>query len=103
MLFRSKDILEHLGSVKSANQFVVGFALETNNVIDYAKEKIIKKNLDFIIANSASESGSGFSVDTNKITIIDKHNKLYNFELKSKQEVAKDIVTFAVNYLKTDA
>lgn len=99
-LVKTTDILETFGKQKK-HQVLAGFALETNNVIEYAKEKILKKNLDFIIANSASESGSGFSVDTNKITIIDKHNKMYNFELKSKQEVAKDIVHFAINYLKT--
>ncbi|MBC7695169.1 MAG: bifunctional phosphopantothenoylcysteine decarboxylase/phosphopantothenate--cysteine ligase CoaBC [Burkholderiales bacterium] len=99
-LIKTTDILETLGKQKK-HQVLAGFALETNNLIDYAKEKISKKNLDFIVANSATETGSGFGVDTNKITIIDKHNKLYNFELKSKQEVAKDIVHFAINYLKT--
>lgn len=101
-LIKTIDILESLGKQKK-HQLLVGFALETDNVIEYAKEKIKKKNLDFIIANSATEQGSGFGVDTNKITIIDKHNKLYNFELKSKQEVAKDIVSFAINYLNTNA
>lgn len=101
-LTKTIDILETLGKQKQ-QQLLAGFALETNNVIEYAKEKIARKNLDFIVANSATEKGSGFGVDTNKITIIDKHNKLYNFELKSKQEVAKDIVLFAVNYLNTHA
>ncbi|MBL7937572.1 MAG: bifunctional phosphopantothenoylcysteine decarboxylase/phosphopantothenate--cysteine ligase CoaBC [Bacteroidia bacterium] len=101
-LVKTTDILETLGKQKK-HQLLAGFALETNNVIEYATEKIKKKNLDFIVANSATEKGSGFSVDTNKITIIDKHNKLYNFELKSKQEVAKDIVNFAINYLKIHA
>jgi phosphopantothenoylcysteine decarboxylase/phosphopantothenate--cysteine ligase len=99
---KTKDILETLGKQKK-NQILVGFALETDNVIEYAKEKIKKKNLDFIVANSAIEKGAGFGVDTNKITIIDKHNNLYNFELKSKQEVAKDIVNFALNYLNNHA
>ena len=94
--------METLGKQKS-KQLLVGFALETNNIIEYAKEKIVKKNLDFIVANSATEKGAGFAVDTNKITIIDKHNKMYNFELKSKQDVAKDIVNFALNYLNTHA
>ena len=101
-LIKTTDILETLGKQKK-HQLLVGFALETDNVLEYAKAKIKKKNLDFIVANSAIEIGAGFGVDTNKITIIDKHNKMYNFELKSKQEVAKDIVTFAINYLKTDA
>lgn len=97
-LIKTKDILETLGKHKK-NQLLIGFALETNNLIEYAKDKIARKNLDFIIANSAIEKGSGFGVDTNKISIIDKHNNLYNFELKSKQDVAKDIVDFAINYL----
>lgn len=101
-LIKTTDILETLGKQKK-HQLLVGFALETDNVLEYAKSKIAKKNLDFIIANSAIEKGAGFGVDTNKITIIDKHNKMYNFELKSKQAVAKDIVTFALNYLKIDA
>ncbi len=101
-LTKTTDILETLGKQKK-HQLLVGFALETDNIIEYAKAKIDRKNLDFIVANSATETGAGFGVDTNKITIIDKHNKLYNFELKSKQEVAKDIVNFALNYLKTHA
>ncbi len=98
-LVKTTDILETLGKEKT-HQLLAGFALETDNLIEYAKEKIYKKNLDFIVANSAIEKGSGFAVDTNKITIIDKHNKLHNFELKSKQNVAKDIVNFTINYLK---
>lgn len=101
-LIKTSDILETLGKQKK-NQLLVGFALETDNLIDYAKEKIKKKNLDFIVANSAIEKGAGFGVDTNKITIIDKHNKITNFELKSKEDVAKDIVTFIINYLKPNA
>jgi phosphopantothenoylcysteine decarboxylase/phosphopantothenate--cysteine ligase len=101
-LTKTTDILETLGKQKK-HQLLVGFALETDNVLEYAKAKIAKKNLDFIVANSTIEKGAGFGVDTNKVTIIDKHNKMYNFELKSKQAVAKDIVTFAINYLKTDA
>jgi phosphopantothenoylcysteine decarboxylase/phosphopantothenate--cysteine ligase len=100
-LIKTTDILEILGKQKK-HQLLVGFALETENIIEYAKEKIKKKNLDFIVANSATEIGAGFGIDTNKITIIDKHNKLHNFELKSKQDVAKDIVFFAINYLKTN-
>lgn len=101
-LEKNVDILETLGNIKN-NQLLIGFALETNNLIEYAKQKIERKNLDFIIANSASEKGSGFGVDTNKITIIDKHNNLHNFELKSKTEVAKDIVTYTINFLKYNA
>ena len=80
-------------------QLLVGFALETNNLIEYAAEKVKSKNLDLIIANSAIEKGAGFGTDTNKITIIDKHNKISNFELKSKQEVAIDIVNYLIDLL----
>ena len=100
-LTKTVDVLETLGKLKTS-QLLVGFALETNNIIEYAKDKIIKKNLDFIIANSAIEKGSGFGVETNKITIIDKHNNLTNFELKTKQEVAKDIVNFTIQIIKKD-
>lgn len=101
-LVKTIDILETLGKSKT-HQVLIGFALETDNVIEYAKNKIKRKNLDFIIANSATEKGSGFGVNTNKITIIDKHNKMYNFELKTKLEVAKDIVNFTTNYIKANA
>ena len=96
-LIKTKDILSELGKRKS-KQCLVGFALETNNVLEYAQQKLTHKNLDIIVANSASEHGAGFGVDTNKIMIIDKHNKTTNFELKSKQAVAKDIVNYIVDF-----
>lgn len=98
-LTKTKDILKELGKLKK-KQILVGFALETDNLIDYAKEKLKNKNLDLIIANSAIEKGAGFAKDTNKITIIDKHNKISNFELKSKQEVASDIVNYLTDLIK---
>lgn len=88
----TKDIARELGKIKKDNQFLVGFALETNNEIENAKQKIINKNLDFIVLNSLKDEGSGFQFDTNKITIIDKNNKIENFELKLKTQVATDIV-----------
>ena len=88
----TKDIARELGKIKKNNQFLVGFALETNNEIENAKQKIINKNLDFIVLNSLKDKGSGFQFDTNKITIIDKNNKIEKFELKLKINVAKDIV-----------
>ncbi len=97
-LIKTKDILSELGKQKQ-QQLLVGFALETNNLIEYAAEKVKSKNLDLIIANSAIEKGAGFGTDTNKITIIDKHNKISNFELKSKQEVAIDIVNYLIDLL----
>ena len=97
-LIKTKDILSELGKQKKA-QLLVGFALETENLIEYATEKLKNKNLDLIIANSAIEKGAGFGSTTNKITIIDKHNKISNFELKSKTEVATDIVNHLVDFV----
>jgi len=88
----TKDIAAELGRVKTKNQCLVGFALETNNELQNAQNKLERKNLDFIVLNSLNDKGAGFGVDTNKITIIDKDNNRHNFELKSKAEVAKDIV-----------
>lgn len=86
------DILKTLGEKKKQGQFLVGFALETEHVIEYASDKLKRKNLDLIIANKAGEENSAFSSDNNQISIIDKHNKITNFELKPKTEVARDIV-----------
>ena len=91
-LKRTKDILAYLGENKT-NQILVGFALETDNEEENAKGKIKRKNLDFIILNSLQDKGAGFAGDTNKISIIDKNNKISKFELKSKLEVAEDILT----------
>ncbi len=86
------DIAAELGKNKSKDQILVGFALETNDELENAQNKLEKKNLDFIVLNSLNDKGAGFGVDTNKITILEKGNKRYNFELKSKVEVARDIV-----------
>lgn len=88
----TKDIAAELGKMKSADQLLVGFALETNDELSNAQMKLEKKNLDFIVLNSLNDSGAGFGVDTNKITIVEKDNKRTDFELKSKKEVAADIV-----------
>ena len=86
------DILSEMASKKTSNQFVVGFALETNNELINAKEKLKKKNLDMIVLNSLNDENSGFKYNTNKITIIDKKNNIYCYDLKDKVEVAKDII-----------
>ena len=88
----TKDIAKTLGEAKGDGQVLVGFALETANELNNAKQKLTKKNFDFIVLNSLNEKGAGFNVDTNKITIIDKNNNQQFFELKSKKEVAVDIV-----------
>ena len=90
-LEKTTDILAEMGGRKKTNQLVVGFALETENEIENAKAKLIRKNLDFIVLNSLKNKGAGFQQNTNKITIIDKANNITNFELKDKTEVAKDI------------
>jgi len=89
-LVPTKDILASVGAVKK-NQFLVGFALETENELGNAKEKIRRKNLDLIVLNSLQDKGAGFGSDTNKITLIDKNEQIQVFELKSKREVAGDI------------
>ncbi|HET6992455.1 MAG TPA: bifunctional phosphopantothenoylcysteine decarboxylase/phosphopantothenate--cysteine ligase CoaBC, partial [Bacteroidia bacterium] len=91
-LEETPDILASLGKMKKKNQVLAGFALETDNEIVNAKAKLQKKNLDFIVLNSLKESGVGFGADTNRITIFTKAGKTINFELKSKSEVASDIV-----------
>ncbi len=90
-LKKTKDILKSLGEIKSKNQILVGFAMETQNELENAKAKLNKKNLDFIVLNSLNEKNAGFKHDTNKITIIDKNDSIKNYPLKSKSEVAKDI------------
>ncbi|MCI5058162.1 MAG: bifunctional phosphopantothenoylcysteine decarboxylase/phosphopantothenate--cysteine ligase CoaBC [Flavobacteriales bacterium] len=91
-LEKTTDILKTLGAQKKPFQTLVGFALETNNELEYAQKKLEKKNLDFIVLNSLKDEGAGFGVDTNKITIVDRNNKIDKFELKPKPEVAKIII-----------
>jgi phosphopantothenoylcysteine decarboxylase/phosphopantothenate--cysteine ligase len=90
-LEKTKDILASLGGCKT-NQFIIGFALETENEIENAKLKIQKKNLDLIVLNSLQDEGAGFGKLTNKITFIDKNFKVEPMELKSKEGVADDII-----------
>jgi phosphopantothenoylcysteine decarboxylase/phosphopantothenate--cysteine ligase len=91
-LVKTQDILASLGNIKS-KQFLVGFALETNNELENAKGKLTRKNLDMIVLNSLNDKGAGFGKPTNKVTIIDKKMNTLAFELKSKAEVANDIFT----------
>jgi phosphopantothenoylcysteine decarboxylase/phosphopantothenate--cysteine ligase len=90
-LEKTKDILFSLGEIKK-NQFLIGFALETENEIENAKLKIQKKNLDLIVLNSLQDEGAGFGKPTNKITFIDRNFKVEPMELKSKEAVADDIL-----------
>jgi phosphopantothenoylcysteine decarboxylase/phosphopantothenate--cysteine ligase len=91
-LTKTKDILKHLGTQKTNGQILVGFALETNNEKENAIKKLQTKNADMIVLNSLQDAGAGFGYDTNKITIFDRTGKEYPFDIKSKKEVAIDIV-----------
>jgi len=97
-LKRTQDIIASLGKKKASHQLLVGFALETNNAHEHAQGKLKRKNLDLIVLNSLADKGAGFQHDTNKITIFDSHNKEQKFELKSKKEVAADILSYALRY-----
>ena len=92
-LVPNPDIAAALGAAKRPNQIVAGFALETNDELHHASDKLKRKNLDFIVLNSLRDKGAGFQCDTNKISILDKEGELTAYPLKSKQEVAADIAT----------
>lgn len=99
-LVKNPDIAATLGSIKKEGQLVVGFALETSDEEKNARDKLKKKNFDFIVLNSLRDAGAGFNTSTNKITIIRRDNKIKKFELKSKKEVARDILDEVVSLLK---
>lgn len=90
-LEKTKDILKYLGEHKSKNQIICGFSMETENIIENSKKKLVNKNLDMIVCNNLNEEGSGFQTDTNKVTIIDK-NQITPLDLMSKSEVAEEIL-----------
>lgn len=92
-LVKTDDILATIGKRKTDKQILVGFALETENEAAYAKQKLEKKNADFIVMNSLRDTNAGFGFDTNTITIFNKQGKEFAFQNKSKKEVAEDIVT----------
>ena len=98
-LEKTPDIAAHLGTIKQAHQRTVGFALETNNEFENAVSKLKRKNFDFIVLNSMRDKGAGFNSDTNKISIIFDENTFKTFDLKSKDDVAKDIVDALVQLL----
>ena len=90
-LVPNPDIAASLGAMKKPGQILVGFALETDHGIQHAEEKLQRKHLDFIVLNSLQDAGAGFQYDTNKISIIDRHERV-DYPLKTKQNVAIDIV-----------
>ena len=93
-LVKNPDILMWAGANKTKTQLLVGFALETTNEVENAKLKLVKKNLDLIVLNSLNDKGAGFGHDTNKVTLMDKHNNCVNLELLSKDETACKIVNY---------
>ena len=97
-LEKTKDILASLGEIKR-DQFLVGFALETNNEMENAKAKLKKKNLNLIVLNSLKDKGAGFKGKTNKVTLIDNKEKVTEYQLKSKAEVASDILEEIIKQL----
>lgn len=96
-LEKTQDILASLGANKT-KQFLVGFALETENEVENAMQKIQKKNLDLIVLNSLNDEGAGFGKATNKVTFIDKNKTIEQFPLKTKEEVAQDIVNKIIRH-----
>ncbi|HEX8279560.1 MAG TPA: phosphopantothenoylcysteine decarboxylase, partial [Segetibacter sp.] len=102
-LTKTKDILQTVGSLKNDKQFVVGFALETENEQENALKKLRSKNADLIVLNSLKDATAGFGKDTNKVTIFDTAGNTYGFEAKSKNAVAKDIVDLIIKKLNEKA
>ena len=86
------DIAAEFGKIKKKKQLSIGFALETNNELAHAQAKLQKKNFDLIVLNSLNDKGAGFQFNTNKITTVDRNNKITKFGLKSKTAVADDII-----------
>ena len=97
-LERTPDILRSLGGLKKAHQIVIGFALETNNEKENAISKLRSKNADFIVLNSLNDKGAGFGHDTNKITIFDKAGMQYDFDIRSKKDIASDIINTIIKH-----
>ena len=85
------DILAHLGKTKQ-HQLLIGFALESHNAIENAKQKLSRKNLDAIVVNSLEDNGAGFGYDTNKISFLQPEKEAVHYSLKSKEDVAEDII-----------
>ena len=91
-LVQNPDIAASLGAIKREDQKLIGFALETHNAMQHGADKLVRKNLDMIVINSLQDEGAGFGCDTNKITLLFRSGEEKTFELKSKQDVAKDIL-----------
>ena len=95
-LVKNVDIAATLGERKRAEQFAVGFALETTNELAHAQNKLHRKNFDLIVLNSLRDAGAGFGHDTNKVTVLDATGQTVNFELQSKADVARGLVSLVM-------
>ena len=96
-LVKTKDILADIGKKVTAKQYLVGFALETNDEVAYAKEKLKKKNANLIVMNSLRNPNAGFGVDTNEVSLFDKNGSITNLGLKSKTEIANEILQYCLS------
>lgn len=101
-LERTTDIAATLGKQKKAQQIMVGFALETNNAVENAQRKLVKKNFDFIVLNDLSDKGAGFGHDTNKVTFLEQNGTITRYTIKTKVEVAADIVHKVTELISKD-
>lgn len=100
-LVKTKDILASVGKIKRDNQLLIGFALETENEVENAKKKLHTKNADLIVLNSLRTAGAGFRTATNQVTIFSKDGHEYVSELKSKQEIAQEILQTVLKYIQS--
>ena len=100
-LVKNVDIAATLGQHKRAEQFAVGFALETTNELAHAQDKLRRKNFDLIVLNSLRDAGAGFGHDTNKVTVLDAAGQIVSFELQSKADVARGLVSLILARLTT--
>lgn len=91
-LLKNPDIISWASENRTPKQFIVGFALETNNALENALNKLESKKMDLIVLNSMEDKEAGFQKETNKITILDKSKRKYDFPVKNKREVANDII-----------
>ncbi len=98
-LERTTDILKYIGEHRRSDQFICGFSMETNNMIENSRAKLHKKNIDMIVANNLKESGAGFGVDTNKVTLITKNDEI-SLDIMSKDMVAHTLLDKIINIIK---
>lgn len=98
-LVKNVDIAATLGQTKRAEQFSVGFALETTNELPHAQEKLRRKKFDLVVLNSLRDTGAGFGHDTNKVQVLDRAGQIRNFELQAKTDLAHALVRLVLTYL----